>query len=55
MRITEASTQHHPNPMAESNVPTLPELQQLEAVPTALGTLFHAHHPMGQSLPLTPT
>ena len=30
------------------------ELWQLRAVPTALGRLFHAHHPLEQSLSLTP-
>jgi len=40
--------------MSESGVPMLPDLQQLRAVPTALGSLFHAHRPLGHSLFLTP-
>ena len=31
-------TQHHPNTLAEDGVPTLPELWQLRAMPTALGS-----------------
>ena len=34
---------------------TLPELWQLEAVPTALGSPFHAHHPLVHNLSLIPT
>lgn len=45
------SIQHHPNPMTESSAPMLLELQQLRAVPTALGNLLHAYRPLGQSLP----
>jgi len=40
--------------MSESTVPVLLELQQLGAVITALGSLFHAHHPLMQNLSLTP-
>jgi len=42
---TPGSAQHHPNPMSESSV---------RAVPTALGRLFRAHHPLGQHLSLPP-
>lgn len=45
------SIQHHPNPMTESSAPMLLELQQLRAVPTALGNLLHAYRPLRQSLP----
>jgi len=49
-------TQHHPksNPTSESTVQILLELQQLRAVPTALGSLFHAHSSLIQNpqLPL---
>jgi len=50
-------TEHHPNPnpMGDSGVPLPPELWQLRAVPTALGSLQHAYHPLGQSLSLTHT
>ena len=40
--------------MSESGVQTLLELQQLEAIPTALGSLFRAHHPLVQTLSLSP-
>ena len=43
------------NYMTESFVQMLCELRQLRAVPTVLGRLFHAHHPLGQSLSLTPS
>jgi len=33
--------------MSENLIQTLLELQQLGAVPTALGSLFHAHTPSG--------
>jgi len=33
----------------------LPELWQIGAMPTALGSLFSAHHPLVQTLFLTPT
>jgi len=48
------STTQNSNPMSESGVQTLLELQQLEAIPTALGSLFRAHHPLVQTLSLTP-
>ena len=38
-----------------SVVHTLLEIHQLRAVPAALGRLFQAHHPLGQSLSLTPS
>ena len=47
------SAQDHPNPLSEGGVQTLLELQQLRAVPTALGSPFHAHHPLVQTLSLT--
>jgi len=37
-------------PMSENIVQMLLELQQLGARPTALQSLFHAHHPLVQSL-----
>jgi len=40
--------------MCESTVLTLPELWQLRTVTTALGSLFHAHHPLVNNLFLTP-
>ena len=40
------------NCMSESSVPVLLELQQLGAVPTALGILFHAHYPLVETLSL---
>ena len=49
-RITQ-----NPNPMSESTIQMLLELQQLRAVPTALGSLFHAYRPLVQTLSLTPT
>ena len=42
------------NSMIESVVQMPLELQQLGAVPAALGSLFHAHHPLVQSLFLIP-
>jgi len=36
--------------MTESSAPMLLELQQLRAVPAALGNLLHAYCPLGQSL-----
>lgn len=49
---TPDSTVYHPNwnPMSESGAPTLPELQHVRAVLTALGSLLHAHHPLAQPL-----
>ena len=41
--------------MIESIVQTLLELQQLGAMTTALGSLFHAHHPLVKNLFLTPS
>jgi len=42
----------NPNPMSESIVQMLLELQQLEAMPIALGSLCHAQSPSGiQSKP----
>ena len=49
---THATTQH-PIPMCERAVQTLPELQQLRAVRTALGRLLHTHLPLVQTLSLT--
>ena len=49
------STTQNPNPMSESAVQTPPELWQLSALPTALGSPFHAHHPLVQTLSLTPS
>jgi len=40
--------------MPQTAVQTLLELQQLRAMPTALGRLFHVHRPPVQSLSLTP-
>jgi len=40
--------------MSESGVQTLPELQQLGAVPTNLGSPFCAHRPLGHNLLLQP-
>jgi len=39
------STAQNPKPMSKSAVQMLPELWQLGAMPPALGSLFHAHHP----------
>ena len=41
--------------MCESVVQTLLELQQLSAVPTALGSPFRAHRPVVQTLSLSPS
>jgi len=38
--------------MSESISQMLIEFQQLDAVPTALGSLFHAHHSLVKSLSL---
>jgi len=43
------------NPMSESAVQTILELQQLGATCTALGRLLHAYHPLVQILSLPPT
>lgn len=43
------------NSMSESIAQALLEQQQLGAVPIALGSLFHAHHPLVQNLSLTST
>jgi len=40
--------------MSETAVQMLLDLGQFSAVPAALGSLFHAHHPLMQNLPLTP-
>ena len=40
--------------MSDSIGQTLLELGQLGAVPTALGSPFYAHHPLVQTLSLTP-
>lgn len=49
-----ASTQYLPksNPLSENAVQTLLELWQLGAMPTAVGSLFHAHCPLVQNLSL---
>jgi len=51
-RITQ-----NPNPMSESIVQTLPELQQLGATTTALGSLFQPvpSHPLVKTLSLAPS
>jgi len=49
------STTQNSDHMSESGVQTLLELQQLNAVPTALGSPFHAHSPLVQPLSLTPS
>jgi len=41
--------------MSESGVQMPLELQQLRAVPAALGNLFHVHCPLVQNLSLTPS
>ena len=41
--------------MSESAVQMLFELWQLGAVPTVLGSPFHAHRPLVQTLSLTPS
>jgi len=48
-------TTQKPNPMSEGIVQMLLELWQLRAVPTALGSPFHAHRPLVQTLSLTPS
>jgi len=40
--------------MSESTVQMFLELQQLRAVPTVVGSLFHSHHPLVQNLLLIP-
>lgn len=40
--------------MSESIIQVLLELWQLRDVTTALGSLFHAHHPLVKNLFLTP-
>lgn len=40
----------NPNPLSQASVQTLLEFQQLQAVPTALGSLFHAHRPVVKNL-----
>ena len=42
-------TTQNPNLTSECDVSMLPELWQLRSMPTALGSLFHAHHPLGCS------
>lgn len=49
-RTTQSS-----NPTSDSIVLTLLELQQLRAMPAALKSLFHAHHPLMKNLSLTPS
>ena len=56
LSLTPSST-HHPTFKLhdwERCVQSLLELWQLRAVPTALGSLFHAHHALVQNLSLTP-
>jgi len=43
------------NSVSESTVQTLPKLQQLRAVPIALGSLFYAHCPVVKNLFLIST
>ena len=45
----------NPSPRCESTVQMLPGLQQLSAMPTALGSPFHTHCPLVQHLSLTPS
>ena len=47
--------QHCSKHKSESTVQTLLELQQLRAVPTVLGSPFHAHRHLVQHLSLTPS
>jgi len=47
------STTQNSTPMSESSVQMLLELWQISALPAALGSLFHAHHPLVQKLFLT--
>ena len=59
-RIIESKSWHHPGPpkiqtLCLSVIQMLLELQQLRAVLTALGSPFHAHHPLVQTLSLTST
>jgi len=49
------STAQNSNPMSESGVQMLLELQQLGVLPTAMGNLFHAHRPLAQILYRTPS
>ena len=42
------------NPMPESTDQMFLELLQLSVMSSALGSLFHVHHPLVQTLPLTP-
>lgn len=49
-RTTQSS-----NPTSDSIVLTLLELQQLRAMPAALKSLFHAHHPLMKNFSLTPS
>jgi len=39
-----SSPTRNPNPMSQSTVQMLFELQQLEAMATAMGSLFHTQH-----------
>jgi len=48
-------TTQNPNPTSDSIVKRFLELWQLRAMFTAIGGLFHAHCPLMQNLPLTPT
>ena len=51
---TRRTTQNS-NPTSESDIQMLLELRQLGAVPSALGSPFHAHCPLVQHLFLTPS
>ena len=53
--LTPHRTTQYSNLMSESIAQVLLELQQLEAMTTAPGRLFHAHHPLAKNLSLTPT
>ena len=52
--LTPHSTTQNPNPVSESTVQMAFVLWQIRAVLTALGSLFHAHRPLVQTLSLTP-
>ena len=53
---TPGSAQHHPKlkPYVWEWCPNAPELHGLWAMPTALGSQFHAHHLLVKNLVLTP-
>ena len=53
--LAPQSTNQNLNPTSESGVQTFLELWRLRAVPTVLGSPFHAHHPVVQTLSLTPS